>query len=74
MRFQCYPQCHKCFIATKQNMILLQERGVLEDSKTVFSFSVSALLAELFQIKDKASMQKNTFFALFLCSTRTAIF
>ena len=56
MRFQCYPQCHKCCIATKQNMILLQERGVLEDSKTVFSFSVSALVAELFQIKDKASM------------------
>ena len=46
-------------------MILLQERGVLEDSKTVFSFSVSALLAELFQIKDKASMQKIPFLPSF---------
>ena len=46
--FWCCPQCHKCCLAARKNMIKFQKRRVLEDSKTVFTFSVSPLVAESF--------------------------
>ena len=40
-------------MAAKQNIMTLQERGMLEDSIIGFFFAVSALVAELFPIKGK---------------------